>query len=55
MLKNMFGSIGIIGGADGPTKVFVSAPDTKTIVISAVIIAAIIVLLIVLIRRRRRK
>ena len=50
-------SIGIIGGADGPTAIFVASTIMKPldIVLSIAIPAAAVVLVILLIRRFRHK
>ena len=50
------GSVGIIGGADGPTAVFVNVPVKEIIIISviaALVIAAVTVWIIL--RRKKRK
>lgn len=44
-------SVGIIGGADGPTAVFVSGPSLWWLIPAA----AVVVLIIALICRRRHK
>jgi len=50
-------SVGIIGGADGPTAIFVASTIMKPldIVLSVAIPVAAAVLIVVLIRRFRRK
>lgn len=45
-------SIGIIGGADGPTKIFISGNPIPEI-LAAVIIAAIIVGVVVVLKKRK--
>ena len=45
-------SIGIIGGADGPTKIIISGNPAPEI-IAAVIIAAIIVGVVVFLKKRK--
>lgn len=47
-------SIGIIGGADGPTSVFISGSPI-TWVISAAALAAAIALAVFLIRKKKKK
>lgn len=47
-------SIGIIGGSDGPTAIFVTGSPVAVIV-AAVVVAAIVVAAVVLIRKRRKK
>lgn len=36
------GSIGIIGGADGPTAVLVSGPDSMSMLVVGIVIGAVI-------------
>lgn len=48
------GAVGIIGGADGPTSVFVAAPDWAGLVIGTVIFAVLLVVGIVLLRKSKR-
>ena len=45
-------SIGIIGGADGPTKIFITGNPLPAI-IAAVMIAAVIVVVIVFLKKRK--
>lgn len=45
-------SLGIIGGADGPTKIFISGNPLPEI-IAAAVIAAIVVVLAVLLKKRK--
>ena len=52
--SNESDSIGIIGGADGPTAIFVSSSfNWWSIIIGAVIIIAIIVAIILYLKRRK--
>lgn len=48
------GSVGIIGGADGPTSVFVTAPDWVGLAVGTVIFAVLLALGIVLLRKSKR-
>ena len=48
------GSVGIIGGADGPTSVFVTAPDWAGLAAGTAIFAVLLVLGIVLLRKAKR-
>lgn len=48
------GSVGIIGGADGPTSVFVTAPDWVGLAVGTAIFAALLVLGIVLLKKAKR-
>lgn len=48
------GSIGIIGGADGPTTIFVTAGEGWQIV-PVIAAAAVVAAVALLIRRRRKK
>lgn len=53
--SNEDASIGIIGGADGPTAIFVSSSvNWWSIIIEAVIIIAVIVAVILYIKRRKK-
>ena len=45
-------SIGIIGGADGPTKIFI-AGNPLAAIIAAVLIAAIIVGVVIFLKKRK--
>lgn len=45
-------SIGIIGGADGPTKIFISGNPFLPVVVIAVI-AAIVIGIIVILKKRK--
>ena len=47
-------SVGIIGGADGPTSIFVTAPDWTGLAIGTVIFAVLLVVGIVLLRKSKR-
>ena len=48
------GSVGIIGGADGPTSIFVTAPDWTGLAIGTVIFAVLLTVGIVLLRKSKR-
>lgn len=48
------GTVGIIGGADGPTSVFVTAPDWAGLVIGTVIFAVLLAVGIILLRKSKR-
>lgn len=48
-------SVGIIGGADGPTAIFVSQNAARDLIIIAVLAVVLTVLIILFIRRKRRK
>ena len=47
-------SIGIIGGADGPTAIFLTG-DIQAIPLALLAVAALVVTLVVILRRRKRK
>ena len=47
-------TVGIIGGADGPTAIFVAAPEWSEVVICALVVAALLAVGIVLLRKTRR-
>ncbi|MBQ8623794.1 MAG: hypothetical protein IJ424_05360 [Oscillospiraceae bacterium] len=47
-------SIGIIGGSDGPTAVFVTGSPVAVIV-AAVVVVAVVVTAVVLIKKKIRK
>lgn len=49
-------SLGIIGGADGPTVVFVAGgPEVGHLIALAVLVVAVLVAVIYFIKRRRKK
>ena len=48
------GSVGIIGGADGPTSIFVTAPDWTGLAIGTVLFAILLTVGIVLLRKSKR-
>ena len=48
------GTVGIIGGADGPTSIFVTAPDWTGLAIGTVIFAVLLTVGIVLLRKSKR-
>ena len=48
------GSVGIIGGADGPTSVFVTAPNWTGLAVGTAIFAVLLVLGIVLLKKSKR-
>jgi len=47
-------SIGIIGGADGPTAIFLTG-DIQAFVLGVLAVAVLVVALVVILRRRKRK
>ncbi|MBQ8217482.1 MAG: sodium ion-translocating decarboxylase subunit beta [Oscillospiraceae bacterium] len=47
-------TIGIIGGADGPTAIFLTG-DIQAIPLALLAVAALVVTLVVILRRRKRK
>lgn len=50
------GSVGVIGGADGPTAVLITSNfDWVSICCLTAVIAAIVLLVLVICRRRRKK
>ena len=52
-MRNLLSSVGIIGGADGPTAIFVtSSPDWP---LYAVCMTAVIIAAALIIRRRMKK
>ena len=54
MVKQHVGSIGVIGGADGPTSIFVTGPDWSGAVIGLLLFAALLAVGIVLLRKSKR-
>ena len=42
----MIASVGVIGGADGPTKVFVSGPVWPRVVFAAAAVALVVFLIV---------
>lgn len=48
------GSTGIIGGADGPTAIFVSAPNWTGLAIGTMVFAALLTVGIILLRKSKR-
>ena len=47
-------TIGIIGGADGPTAIFLTG-DIQAIPLALLAVAALVVTLVVILRRRKNK
>ena len=47
-------SIGIIGGADGPTAIFLTG-DIQAFVLGVLAVAILVVALVVILRRRKKK
>lgn len=47
-------AIGIIGGADGPTAIFVASKANPQIISRYIMLACTVISLVVLIKRRRR-
>ena len=54
MVKQHVGSIGVIGGADGPTSIFVAGPDWTGTVIGVLLFAALLAVGIILLRKSKR-
>ena len=54
MVKQHVGSIGVIGGADGPTSIFVTGPDWSGTVIGLLLFAALLAVGIILLRKSKR-
>ena len=48
-------NIGIIGGADGPTAIFVSSVDPWVYAVSALTFVALVILTIFIIKKIRKK
>lgn len=48
-------SIGIIGGADGPTEIFVASDPTAAIIAAAVAVIAVIAIVAIVIKKRKKK
>lgn len=48
-------SIGIIGGADGPTAIFLARPSIGELIAAGILLAAIVAAVLFVIRRKRRK
>jgi putative transcriptional regulator len=48
------GTVGIIGGADGPTSVFVTSPDWAGFAVGAAVFAVLLVVGIILLRKSKR-
>ena len=47
--------IGIIGGADGPTAIFVSGPNIETILIGAALVLLLAGLIVYAVKRKQAK
>jgi len=54
MVKQHVGSIGVIGGADGPTSIFITGPDWGGTVIGLLLFAALLAVGIILLRKSKR-
>ena len=54
LLPSETASLGIIGGADGPTSIFITGPDWPQFAIGAAICAVVLVVGIVLLRKSKR-
>ncbi len=55
MNLNADSSIGIIGGADGPTAVFVSGSPVAAIIAAAVAVILIIISILFIVKKRNKK
>ena len=53
MVHRNSGSIGVIGGADGPTSIFITSPDWVQFAVGAAICAAVLVVGIILLRKSK--
>ena len=53
LFENGAASVGIIGGADGPTAIFVSGPTFLLELLSALVILFFIALAVYVIRRKK--
>ena len=54
LFDNNAATIGIIGGADGPTAIFLTG-DFQAVPLAILAVAAAVVTLIVILRRRKKK
>lgn len=54
MLHPILSSIGVIGGADGPTAVYVTGFDSPAIIVAASVIVVAIAFAMVCFRRRKK-
>lgn len=54
MLHSILSAIGIIGGADGPTAVYVAGLDNPAIVVAASVVVVAIAFAMVCFRRRKK-
>lgn len=50
-----FYSIGIIGGADGPTAIFLASPSTGAFIAAGILLAAAVAGIYFIRRRKKRK
>ena len=54
MILNADSSIGIIGGADGPTAITVSGSPVATVIAAAVAIIAVIAIITIVVKKRKK-
>ncbi len=54
VLKNAL-AIGVIGGADGPTAIFITSKTTPILIIAAVALVAIAVVTFIIIKSKKNK
>ncbi len=48
-------SIAIIGGADGPTAIFVASDPTATVIAIGIAVIAVIAIVAIVIKKRKKK
>lgn len=54
MLHSVLSSVGVIGGADGPTAVYITGLNSPAIVVAASAVVIAIAYVMVLFRRKRK-
>ena len=48
-------SVGIIGGADGPTAIFVASDPTATVIAIGIAVIAVIAIVAIVMKKRKKK
>ena len=48
-------SIGIIGGADGPTAILVASDPTATVIAIGIAVIAVVTIIAIIIKKRKKK
>lgn len=54
-MRSSLASVGIIGGADGPTAIIVSGPPLLDLVVMFAVLAVVVVAIVILVRHFRKK